>query len=356
MEINRQNYESYFIDFLDGKLNEEQVGILLSFLEFNPDLKEEFADIEKMCLEPEAETFSGKENLLKSDSDLKEVTIMKDFDMYCISSMENDIAEEDENVLQGIISDDPDRADTYRLYQSARLLPDKNILYPGKTRLKRRYIGIPYRIVIPTAAAVAVLILLLQVIISRPPDLAPSALTNQGNEPVDEMERQNPPVTVISPNPVETTEPSPEENTRGSDRIEDTKIPRYLALGTDKTPRKDGSNPPMETIPLVRIKSKSIPRVTKSKEGSDEITSPYLSLRPAANQLEGENPAEGAENNPRLSLWILADAGIKGLNSVSEDEYHLDRKKDKNGKTRRITFDTPVFGISAPLRKSDKQR
>ena len=50
MEINRQNYEQYFIDYLDGKLNEKQVGILMSFLEFNPDLKVEFTDIEKMSL------------------------------------------------------------------------------------------------------------------------------------------------------------------------------------------------------------------------------------------------------------------------------------------------------------------
>jgi hypothetical protein len=42
MKISRQNYEQYFVDYLDGKLNDEQVGVLMSFLEFNPDLKEEF--------------------------------------------------------------------------------------------------------------------------------------------------------------------------------------------------------------------------------------------------------------------------------------------------------------------------
>jgi len=52
MEISRQNYEQYFVDYLDGKLNEKQVGILMSFIEFNPDLKVELADIEKMCLAP----------------------------------------------------------------------------------------------------------------------------------------------------------------------------------------------------------------------------------------------------------------------------------------------------------------
>jgi hypothetical protein len=112
MEISRQNYEQYFIDYLDGKLDENQVEVLMSFLEFNPDLKEEFADIEKMCLAPDDIKFSGKPNLLKSETDLLETTILKDFDMYCISSMENDIAEEEEEILQDIIREDTDRKDT----------------------------------------------------------------------------------------------------------------------------------------------------------------------------------------------------------------------------------------------------
>ncbi len=145
MEISRQNYEQYFIDYLDGKLNDDQVVILMSFLEFNPDLKEEFADIEKMCLAPDETRFSGKARLLKSESDLMEADILKDFDMYCISSMENDIADDDEKILQGIIKDDPDREETYMLYQSTRLMPDESIVYPRKARLKKRFIGLPYR-------------------------------------------------------------------------------------------------------------------------------------------------------------------------------------------------------------------
>ena len=82
MEISRQNYEQYFIDYLDGNLNPEQVEILLSFLEFNPDLKEEFTSIGKIFLVPDETTFSGKANLLKSESDLAEATVLKDFDMF----------------------------------------------------------------------------------------------------------------------------------------------------------------------------------------------------------------------------------------------------------------------------------
>ena len=108
MEINRQNYEPYFVDFLEGKLTDEQLGILMSFLDFNPDLKEEFADIQKIRLTPDETVFSEKATLLKSESDLVEEDILRDFDMYCISSVEDDIADEDEAILQGIIGENND--------------------------------------------------------------------------------------------------------------------------------------------------------------------------------------------------------------------------------------------------------
>ena len=104
------------------------------------------------------------------------------------------------------------------------------------------------------------------------------------------------------------------------------------------------------------VKSKSIERVEGSIASLDQNGTAYQTLRQNLSQEDLDKVEDPSGDNTKLSLWILADASVRGLNSVSEDEYHLDRKKDKNGKTRRITFDTPVFGISAPLRKPDKEQ
>ena len=48
MNIGRDNYESYFMDYLDGKLDTVQVEVLMSFLEFNPDLKQELEGLENV--------------------------------------------------------------------------------------------------------------------------------------------------------------------------------------------------------------------------------------------------------------------------------------------------------------------
>ena len=345
MEISRQNYEQYFVDYLDGKLNDEQVGVLMSFLEFNPDLKEEFADIEKMFLAPDETKFSGKANLLKSEFDLTEAAILKDFDMYCISSVENDIVDEDEEILQGIIRDDPDREDIYKLYRSTRLLPDESILYPGKAKLKKRFINIPYRIILPAAAAVAALLIMNNV-----------TQTFQSPETSNDNKEISSPLTKVVQPPAETPSLAREEKSSGISPVNDGLTPGKGSHMADGSIIEAELNTNRETFQLARIASKSIPQLSGSIASSEDIPPAYLTLRQTSNLPENDDSAEISGDNPKLSLWILADISVRGLNSVSEEEYHLDREKDKNGKTRRITFDTPVFGISAPLRKPDKKQ
>lgn len=344
MEINRQNYEQYFIDYLDRKLNPEQVEVLMSFLEFNPDLKEEFSDIEKICLEPDTTYFSGKANLLKSETDLAEATILKDFDMYCISSMEKDIADEEEEILLGIIDDDPDREDTYRLYQSTRLMPDENIHYPGKSRLKKRYINKPYRILLP-AAAVAIILIIFQVFTGRGPEVG--KLTQTQETPVNTRSNEEAalPLAQESPLAVESPSITGQENPSGTNTVKHTLLFSEESVSAEGLVNAGESLSIRKSIQLARVEPKSIRQV--------EVRSATFNHTYVTDLERTENVPDQSRNDPRLSLWKLADASVRGLNNIAEDEYHLSRKKDGNGNTRRFTFDSPIFGISAPLRNPD---
>jgi hypothetical protein len=356
MDISRQNYEQYFVDYLDGKLNDEQVGILMSFLEFNPDLKEEFADIEKMCLAPDEIKFSGKAKLLKSESDLVEENILKDFDMYCISSIERDIADEDEEILQAIVWDDPDKEHTYMLYQSTRLLPDESSIYPGKARLKKRFIPLPNRIILPAAAAVAALLIIIQVFTGKGPEVYNVTQTYQSTETSNDNQEISSPPAMLAQTPEKAPSLSREEKSTGKSPVSNgTKLEKGSHMA-DRSIADVEENTSRASIQLSRIESKYISGLGELNSSNEETSPNHLALKQTNRQPGNGRSTEISDDNPKLSLWILADASVRGLNSVAEDEYHLDRKKDKNGKTRRITFDTPVFGISAPLRKSDKKQ
>ena len=69
MKISRENYESFFLDYLEGKLKESQIDEFLDFLEQNQDLKDELHQFENIHLLEEQIIFTDKGKLYKSVSD-----------------------------------------------------------------------------------------------------------------------------------------------------------------------------------------------------------------------------------------------------------------------------------------------
>ena len=68
MNINRHNYEEYFILYMDNELNSDDRRQVEEFIQKNPDLKEELDILLQYKLVPDADiVFSGKEELLKHD-------------------------------------------------------------------------------------------------------------------------------------------------------------------------------------------------------------------------------------------------------------------------------------------------
>jgi hypothetical protein len=356
MKIDRQNYEQYLIDYLDGKLDEEQTGSLTAFLELNPDLKEEFEGIEKMNLTPDEIIFQGKTSLFRSASELEESLLLKDFDMYCISSIENDITDEEEEKLKAIIRNDPDREATYRLYESTRLLPDESIQYPGKARLRKRFTGIPMRFLLPVAAAAAALLLMLQLFSDRGGESR--EMTDQRQVPADLKDDMGnrPPVAREDshghPAPMITGDKG-SADARGEQQAQG--IDKRSALAQAAGIRADS----VAVIRKVRMETIAPISIQQLDEPASGHGGPVMAYRvPSRTSMTGDHQEPAGRSGPdsRLSLWILADAGVRGLNSVSEDEYLLEHERDKKGYIKRFTLDTPVFGISAPLHKHDKSR
>ncbi|HMR93713.1 MAG TPA: hypothetical protein PKC69_15430, partial [Chitinophagaceae bacterium] len=69
MNINRHNYEEFFILYLDNELNEAERRRVEAFAALHPDLQEELDLLLQTKLQPEAETFfASKEELLKNET------------------------------------------------------------------------------------------------------------------------------------------------------------------------------------------------------------------------------------------------------------------------------------------------
>ena len=50
------------------------------------------------------------------------------------------------------------------------------------------------------------------------------------------------------------------------------------------------------------------------------------------------------------TFWSLAMNGIEGLSKLTDSDVYIAREANQDGQIERITFETDVFGFSAPAR------
>ena len=130
MKITRDNYEIYFIDYLDGTLPPELVDELKAFLLVNRDLEEQLQAVED-CQLPE---FTGH---FPDKASLKKELCHECRDYYAIAAAENVLSSNDRKVL-GRRIDSPIFQSLVQTYRTLKLQPDLNIRFEKKTRLYRK--------------------------------------------------------------------------------------------------------------------------------------------------------------------------------------------------------------------------
>lgn len=127
MSINKNNYETYLIDYLDGKLSPVQVSEVLLFLEQNPGIKREFEELDSVK-ELEQAPVSFDASFLKKPA-------------Y------PEIKEQYEHLLIGELEGDLSKAEQIDIGRARQLYPELNrdaALF-AKTRVVAETIVFPYK-------------------------------------------------------------------------------------------------------------------------------------------------------------------------------------------------------------------
>jgi len=155
IDINKSNYESYVIDYLDGTLNAIDTANFIAFLEENPDIKEEVAGLDSIALMPEITEFTKKSKLKKepffSTNEISELNYVE----YFIAFYEGDLSESEKIDLQYFLDKNPGLVSEYNLFDKLKIVPNTDIVFTDKSILHHKKNIVP--IWISTAAAVLVL-------------------------------------------------------------------------------------------------------------------------------------------------------------------------------------------------------
>lgn len=137
--INRFNYESYYLDYLEGNLNDDAVEVLLTFLEKHPDLK--LDDDQDVLFYPQGLTLSSSfKNELKQVDFEKDVISNSNFESFCIDFHENQLNNAKSSELKAFLAFNPQHAQTFQAYGNLTLVPDYSIQYSDKSALKHSVI------------------------------------------------------------------------------------------------------------------------------------------------------------------------------------------------------------------------
>jgi len=136
MRINRNNYEAFFIDYLEGNLDNKMVNDFIEFLQQNPDLKEELSLIENVSIELEEITFDKKELLLKEKYDSE-----KEFNNTAIAELEGDISLSEKAKFEKYLLAHPDKQKEANLFRLTKLHPHQSVTFGKKHKLYHRTVG-----------------------------------------------------------------------------------------------------------------------------------------------------------------------------------------------------------------------
>jgi hypothetical protein len=345
MQINQNNYEAFFLDFAEGRLDNSSTLELLNFLRNHPELKQELEQFSDIRLDAPEEVFPGKEVLKKLNFGHASVN-PNNFGDFCIAYHEKLLNQAESQKLFSYLEFHPEKKKDFDLFGKATLVADKNIVFEAKPFLKRKPKGASVRTIIFRITAVAAGLILAVTIFYKSsvkedvPNRVAVTSSNSPKLPVYEQPK-NTAVDVL---------PTTKKDLAASFKPQNSKVkaarneqPEIVA--EDSFTREE-SLPELAAINVRSLPSRQVERpefrsavnvVSPDKDEPEDFE-----LFAYAGKLIQKKILKQDEDKPRkkITLWDLADVTITGYNSITENDIKLHREIDENGKVTALAIES----------------
>ena len=356
MEITRKNYESYFVDYLEGKLDEKLVDQFLEFLQENPDLKAELKLFESASVAPEDAIFSKKDELYKEKYDLED-----EFNSAAVARIEENITPKEKREFDAYLSKHPEKEEDLRLFSHTILQADEQIHFAHKNKLYKK----PGRAVALFWAGRVAAVLILA--------LAIFSLVNRNEEtvaPANQMASVQEKVAKKEETPKEKQIPEPakaEEVTANTEAEKDAPVKKIVVKPETKqvTPEKkenksirekhggrlEEKEAIAERIPL------EIPKQMRTLTASIDVHPLNADLGIMTlvyPPVETDDEHLLADNlKGKISLSKITKAGLNIVTSISNERFTYETNNE--GKVTEYNYESKLLAFSIPSSKPDKE-
>lgn len=135
MQINRYNYEEYFLLYTDNELSAQEKAVVEEFAAGQPDLQEELNQLQQYKIVPEKMVFSGKDNLIKHTGNpfIHTDNYAECFLLYA----DNELNEQQRIWVEEFVRNHAELQPAFILINKAILAPDNSVSFPEKELLYR---------------------------------------------------------------------------------------------------------------------------------------------------------------------------------------------------------------------------
>ena len=136
MNINRNNYEDFFLLYADNELSKTERKIVEIFVQENPDLKEEFSMMKLTINSPDEKIkLLDKSFLLKKEPPfITENNYEEVFVLY----HDDELSEQQKTETEKFIAENPKFNEEFELILNSKLVPENSVIYPAKRQLYRK--------------------------------------------------------------------------------------------------------------------------------------------------------------------------------------------------------------------------
>ncbi len=134
MNINRHNYEEFFILYLDNELSSEDRRMVEAFIQHHPDLNEELELLMQYKLVPdESIVFDNKETLVKGDA----VINIANYEEWFLLYIDNELSISQKLFVEEFITENPYAKKEFQILQQSKLQPE-TVVFANKESLYRK--------------------------------------------------------------------------------------------------------------------------------------------------------------------------------------------------------------------------
>jgi hypothetical protein len=135
MDITKNNYEIWAVNYLEGELEPSEVAQFMAFVSENPELSDELESLRHSFSQEHVQTCTEDFSFLKKSYTPSELN-QNTFDEYCIAYYEHDLDEEATAALLAYIKEDKQREVVFKAFSKIKITADTSICFKDKEALK----------------------------------------------------------------------------------------------------------------------------------------------------------------------------------------------------------------------------